>query len=313
MGKTISPVEFQSHDTTIRGAWFEAADSPLKTPRGAPCVILAHGLAGTRGARLDAYAERFAAAGLHALVFDYRSFGDSDGQPREHFNIRAQLDDWHAALAHVRSLDQVDPTRIALWGSSFSGGHVVTIAAEDGDVAAVSAQGPMLDGLAAFRNVIRYAGLGAGLKLTGHAIWDVFGTVAGQRHKIAVVAPPGSVAAMSSHDAESGYRAIAPADWPNQITASWMLELPLYRPIAKAGDITCPVLIGICLQDSVAPAEAAERTAQRLGDLAEVRRYDCGHFDIYVGEPFERGVADQIDFFTDVLAPPKDATVSEDS
>ena len=64
-----------------------------------PCVILAHGFGGVREARLDAYAERFAGAGVTALVFDYRHFGGSDGDPRQLIDIPRQLDDWRAAIS----------------------------------------------------------------------------------------------------------------------------------------------------------------------------------------------------------------------
>ena len=82
---------------------------------------MAHGFSGVRDQRLDAYAERFAAAGLACLVFDYRHFGDSGGQPRQLLDIGRQLDDWRAAIAFARSLEEVDGDRIGLWGTSFSG------------------------------------------------------------------------------------------------------------------------------------------------------------------------------------------------
>ncbi len=245
-------------------------------------------------------------AGLHVLVFDYRYFGDSDGEPRQHFNIRAQLDDWAAAIACARKLDGVDAKRIALWGSSFSGGHVITAAVEDGHVQAVSSQGPMMDGFAALTNVVRYAGALQALRVTAHALWDTLLIPSGRRHLIPLVAEPGELGVMTSADAQSGYTAIVPPDWRNEITAGWLLELPLYRPIAKAHRLPCPTLICICTQDSVAPASAAEKTAAAAGDRAEIRRYDIGHFDIYVGDGFERAVSDQTEFFGRVLRAPAD-------
>ncbi|MEQ1438699.1 alpha/beta fold hydrolase [Fontimonas sp. SYSU GA230001] len=304
----ITAVEFESHGITVRGAHFRGQGTALATDQGRPCVVMAHGLGGVRAARLDAFAERFAQAGLDALVFDYRCFGDSDGEPRQHLNIRAQLDDWAAAIAHARTLKGVDGKRIALWGSSFSGGHVVVAAVEDGRVQAVSSQGPMMDGLAALVNVMRYAGPLQVAQLTAHAAWDALGAVAGLRHRIALVAPPGGLAAMSSHDAQSGYRAIVPQDWINEVTAAWMLQLPLYRPLLKAARLPCPILICICTKDSVAPPAAAEDAARRAGPRAEVKRYDIGHFDIYVGDGFERAVADQIEFFTRALKPAGDGS-----
>src|SRR3954453_69051 len=88
----------------------------LYRPEGggeAPCVVMAHGFSGVREQRLDAFAERFAAAGLAALVFDYRHFGASEGEPRQLLDIKRQLADWRAAVAYARSLDAIDPDRIA--------------------------------------------------------------------------------------------------------------------------------------------------------------------------------------------------------
>src|SRR5256885_7139289 len=91
-----------------------------------PCVILAHGFGGIREMRLDAYASCFAQAGLAALVFDYRHFGASEGEPRHLLDptLRGafgasgvpgrQLEDWAAAIAYARTLEGVDPERIAL-------------------------------------------------------------------------------------------------------------------------------------------------------------------------------------------------------
>jgi pimeloyl-ACP methyl ester carboxylesterase len=98
--------------------------------------------------RLDIYAERFAAAGLAALVFDYRNFGASEGEPRQLLDIGMQQEDWLAAIARARGLDKVDPERIALWGTSHSGGHAVALAAREPRIAAaVVAQVPFADGI----------------------------------------------------------------------------------------------------------------------------------------------------------------------
>src|SRR3954468_16202201 len=133
-----------------------------------PCVVLAHGFGGTREVRLDAYAERFAAAGIAALVFDYRHWGASSGLPRQLLDIGRQLDDWRAAIACARGLDEVDAERVAAWGTSFSGGHVLCIAAEDLRLAAAISQVPFVDGLWA----LRAAGRAAALRLTVAALRD---------------------------------------------------------------------------------------------------------------------------------------------
>ena len=111
-------------------------------------VILGHGLGATREMRLDAFAERFAQAGIAALAFTYRHFGDSGGQPRQLLSIKRQLADWDAAIAWVKDRRDVDGTRIAVWGSSFGGGHSITVASRHPELKAAVAQCPFTDGLA---------------------------------------------------------------------------------------------------------------------------------------------------------------------
>jgi len=101
-------------------------------PEGAgpcPAVLLCHGFGAIKEARLDAYGDRFAQAGFAVLAIDYRHFGGSEGEPRHFGSVRRQLEDIAAALAHLRAQPQVDPNRVALWGTSFGGGHVLVTAA----------------------------------------------------------------------------------------------------------------------------------------------------------------------------------------
>ncbi len=117
------------------------------TEAATPMIVMAHGLGGTRRMRLTAFADRFVAEGYACLVFDYRYFGDSEGQPRQLLDIKSQLEDWKAAIAYARSLSNIDKNKIILWGSSFSGGHVLATAAQDANICAVVSQCPFTDGL----------------------------------------------------------------------------------------------------------------------------------------------------------------------
>jgi pimeloyl-ACP methyl ester carboxylesterase len=262
-----------------------------------PCVVLGHGFAGTVDSGLLPFAERFAAAGVDALAFDYRHFGASDGEPRQLLSVRRQHEDYAAAIATARSLPGVDPQRIVLWGSSYSGGHVVPVAVADGSVAAVISQVPAMDGLAAILNVGRYAGPAQLAKLTLAGLRDLAAMLRGRPPvHLAVVGPPGSVAAMSTADAEPGMRAIAGPSWRNEVAARIMLVASSYRPGRQADRLPCPILVQIADRDTVAPVKAAQAAAWLATGRAEVRTYPIGHFDIYAGAPFERAVADQLYF-----------------
>ena len=258
------------------------------------CVVLAHGWTGVREQRLDAFAERFADAGFAALVFDYRHFGASEGEPRSLLDIGRQLADWRAAVAYARGLEGIDPGRIVAWGSSFSGGHVIELAARDPQIAAVVAQVPFVDGLA---NLLRLGGRHA-LRLTVEGLRDQAGVLAGRSpHMIASVGSPGSIAVMNSPDAEPGFRALNPPGltWPNEAAARVTLRVGSYRPIRKAARVRCPILFALADEDVITPPDLAAKAAARA-PRAEVRRYPGGHFDPYVGELFERVVTDETEF-----------------
>ena len=289
-------VRFRVNGDAIAAWWFQP-ETPVSDT--APCIVMAHGLGGTRDAGLAPYARVFAEAGFPVLLFDYRHFGDSEGEPRQLVSVSRQLADWQAAIDFVRQQAGIDPDRVALWGSSFSGGHVIVAAARDGRVAAVSSQGAMMDGLAAVTNVLGYAGLGGLMKLSTLALRDQGRALVGRKPLYApIVGRRGETAAMATDDALPGYQSIAPEDWRNELASRIALQLPFYRPLRHAKRLPCPALIITCGEDSVAPPEAAEKVAQRAGFRAELRRYDgMGHFDIYTGEGFQRSSSDQLDFF----------------
>jgi uncharacterized protein len=282
-------VTFRSgHDTCAAWLYWPEGEGPH------PIVVLAHGFGGVRDARLWAYAERFATAGLAALVFDYRHFGASGGEPRQLLDIERQHEDWRAAVAFARRLEGVDPERVALWGTSFSGGHVAVLAAADHRVAAAISQGPYLDGVWA----LRAAGPRNMVRLTAAGLRDEVARLRGRPpYMLPVVGAPGTPAAMNSPDAEPGYRALFPPDVPfrNEVAGRIGLRIAPYRPIRQAPRITCPWLVCVADDDVITPPQPALKAAG-LAPRGEARRYRARHFDIYVGEIFEEVVADQIEF-----------------
>jgi dienelactone hydrolase len=285
-------------DITFRSGGIDcAAWLYLPASRGPfPTIVMGHGLGGIRQMRLDAFAERFQAAGYACLVFDYRHFGASGGEPRQLLDINRQLQDWAAAIGFARTLEGVDPERVVLWGTSFGGGHVIVAGARDERVAAVIAQCPFTDGPA---SVLAAHPLSL-IKATALGLRDLAGTAIGhQPTMVPTAGPPRSAALMATTDAESGYLAIVPGGTPfrNDVAARFALRVGLHRPGRQAAKLTCPALFCICEHDTVAPARAAQRHASRAR-RGEVRLYPYGHFDIYLGKPFERVVADQIDFLT---------------
>jgi fermentation-respiration switch protein FrsA (DUF1100 family) len=287
-------IRFASGDGHCAG-WLYSAPrgSKLGTDAGVPCVVMAHGFGATKEGRLDAFAERFVERGMAALVFDYRHFGDSSGEPRQLINIGRQHEDWQAAVEKARSLEGIDPERIALWGSSNSGGHVVWVAARDDRVKTVVAQVPHADGIATLRNTesSRLA------KLTAIAVADRAVSVIGRVRTMPIVGPPGSTAAMTDDDADTLYPGMYPEDheFRNETPARIMLTYGTYSPGRDAKKVRCPILVVVASGDHITPPDPARKIADEApqGRLLE---FDGGHFEIYRGEVFEWAVNEEANF-----------------
>jgi uncharacterized protein len=273
-------------------AWLYRPDAAPAAPP--PVVVLGHGLGGVKEMALDGFARAFCDAGYVCVVFDYRHFGASTGEPRQLLDIDRELTDWASAITYARSLDGVDRTRIVLWGSSFGGGLVIDAAARDGDIAAVISQCPFTDGPAS----ALAGGFASTAKVTAAALRDLAAAALGRRPVyVALAGRPGAAALMTAPDCMPGYLALVPAapTFRNEVCARFALALARYVPGRRLAKLTCPVFLGLCRDDSVAPAAAARRHAARARH-AEIREYPCGHFDIYLGEPFEWASVDYVDF-----------------
>lgn len=270
-------------------AWLyptEASDDP------APAVVMAHGLSGTRRDGLGPFAERFAEAGIAAIVFDHRGFGDSQGEP-DLFHPRRQLEDWACAIAFARSLPGIDPDRVATFGSSMGGGNALAAAAGDERIAAVISQVPFLDMVAQAHRASPVTSL------------RMLAAAAMGRH-LRAIGKPGEPAFINAPGGEEGWLHVVSigedSRWRDRVSSRWLLGRP-YRPIRHADGLHCPWLVCVGEQDRVARPGPAMRAAERA-PKGELRIYPgVDHFDIYDGPQHDRVVADEVEFLRRVLRP----------
>ncbi len=294
-------ISFDSHGTRCEGTYLQAVNDDLTTSRGRPCVVMAHGFGATRDSGLMPFARRFAGAGADVLMFDYRGFGTSDGANRQDVDHRRHREDYHAAIAAVRARRGVDPSRIALWGSSYSGGHVIVVAAQDQRVAAVISQGAAMDGVAALFGMKQSEGTGKTATLTAAGLRDLARSLRRSTPvMVPIVGPPGSDAVISAPGAAEGYGAIMGPSFRNEMRARGILRIAANRPVSVARKVSCPTYLVIAEADNIAPVKSVHEVAERI-PRAEVLSFPCGHFDVYVGDIFERSSAEQVAFLGRVL------------
>jgi len=261
-----------------------------------PVVVLGHGLGAIREMRLDAFSERFAAAGIATLAFTYRYFGDSGGQPRQLMSVKRQLEDWDAALDFVKGCAEVDGHRVGVWGSSFGGGHAITVASRHPELLAAVSQCPFTDGLASAAAL----GVKGNLAVAPLIVRDWVAKLFGRPPVMVPIAgAPGQLAMMNAHDALPGYLALIPkgAKFVNHVAARVLPEIVTYRPGRSASKVKFPILFCVSTTDTVTPPEQTIALV-RKAPHGETRLYNAGHFEFYMGAAFEELVSDQTQFLT---------------
>lgn len=275
-------------DTCAAWLYLPEGDSP------APVIVMAHGLGAVRSMRLDAFAERYCQQGYACLVFDYRHFGDSTGEPRQLLSIGRQLEDWANAVRFAQQDDRVDGRRVIVWGSSFSGGHVLKTAATVTGIAGVMSQCPFTNGIASTLALHPLSSL----KVSALAIADIL-TMPLRKTPVMVdlAGNPGDAALMTAHDVMEGYNGIKPegSDIPGYVAARFGFAIGQYFPGSCMARIDVPVLLLACLNDTVAPVKPTLKYAKALKN-GTVHELHTGHFDIYRGEWFDKVVDLQLDW-----------------
>ena len=277
--------DFESAGTRC-AAWLFLPEAGAGAGRP-PVVVMAHGFGGQREMRLPEFAERFASRGLAALVFDYRCFGDSDGEPRNLIDPRRHLVDWRAAVEHAKGLPEVDSSRLALWGTSFSGGHVLALGSELSGVSAIVSQVPFvgLDSRGASMPLGEMArALFSGLRDLARAARGA------SPYYVPIAGPPEVFAFLNAPDVMDAFQDLVPpgSTWQNRAPARVLFQMSRYRPLRDAAKIAAPVLMLAAENDSLIPVASVEAASKQVPNCELVILPGTGHFEPYSGEVFER-------------------------
>ena len=289
------PTSFESSGERIAATIYGGTSEP------APAVLICTGFGGTQDTpSIVAAAEAFAAEGWVAMTFDYRSFGLSEGEPRQVVSVRRQLDDIRSAIAYLRSRSDVDPERVAMWGSSLGGGHVITIAAEDTRIAGVVAQVP-------FNGFPRQSAREARSRKDAYALlWAalrdrVRGWIGRPPLYVKAVGKAGERAVMTSADANRTIEVLTSSTWRNEVAPRGLLDMMAYRPGKRAHRVRAPLLVCIGEYDRETQGAMTEPLA-RDAPRGELRSYPFAHFDIYRPEIRARVIVDQVQFLRRAFA-----------
>jgi fermentation-respiration switch protein FrsA (DUF1100 family) len=293
-------IEFNAEGTTLRG-WLYLPDAGH---RPFPTIVMAHGFSAVKEMYLDRFAEVFANAGLAALVFDNRNFGASDGEPRQEIDPWAQVRDYRHAITYARTRPEVDRERIGIWGSSYSGGHVVVVGAIDRRVKCVVSQVPLTSG---YRNILRLVRADFIAGIRAQFDQDREARFAGNPPAMIPVvhADPTAQSALPTADSYQWFTETgntrAPA-WKNEVTVRTVEMLMEYEPGTYIERISpTPLLMIIAAGDHLAVADEAFAAFNLAREPKKLVVLPGGHFEAYVEPGFELASGAARDWFVQHL------------
>lgn len=274
-------VEFPSQGALLRGRLY----LPATAARRPPIVIMAHGFSATaQGMVADAYAAAFYDSGLAVLLYDHRNFGRSDGEPRQQIDSWLQVIGYRDAIDFVTTLDEVDASRLAVWGDSKSGGGVLVAAAFDQRITAVVSQVPACGdapppadpGNAVLKSM---AGVyeGPWLRPASSRAAEPMPVVAADQ-----LANPSALTPLTAFRWFMEYGSRYGTGWQNWVTGVSRAGSEPYQPVLCATRVRVPSLFVIATDDEMPGASAL--VARFAFDLVpgpkELLEVDGGHFGL---------------------------------
>lgn len=247
-----------------------------------PAILMSHGFAAVKELYIDKFAEAFAEAGYVVVLYDHRNFGKSGGQVRGEIIPQQQIEDMREVLTWLIQRPEVDASRIGVWGSSFSGGHAITMGALDRRVGCVVSQVPTISG---YQNLLRRAGVNI------HSVFRSFqadraaryqGEAPRYRHVISQNGEPGIFSSDGAEDFFSAAWTLAEG-WDNRVTLRSSEKASEYEPGQLIDRISpTPLLMLVAEKDSVTPTDLAIAAYNRALEPKKLVMLPDAHFDPYV-------------------------------
>jgi len=290
MSKT--QVSFYSEGAQIAGELYLPADDAEKLP----AVILCHGFAGIKEILLPPYAEKLAANNYAVLTFDYRGFGESEGEPGRLVPTE-QMTDIRNAITYMQTLSAVDPNRIGLWGSSFGGANVIRVAALDRRVKALVVQLTFASGDRMVRG-----------NMDDEALIKFEETIqkvrerAVTKNKLLRLNPDQII----TDDDSKAFFAKMVVQYPQlgtKIPFATLQHIIEHNPEDAIADVTCPILIIAAGDDVVCPPSESEVLYERAHEPKKLVVLEgCRHYDAYEGQSFDQGSEEILQWFSEYLS-----------
>jgi fermentation-respiration switch protein FrsA (DUF1100 family) len=220
-----------------------------------PALICQGSVSSVKEMMSDNYARLFAQEGFVVLGFDYASYGESEGLPRQNENVDSKLKDLKAAVSYLKTLPFVD--QVGMVGICTSGGNAAYLAANDDRISAVAAVVPWM-----YEPALAEPFWGKETLENNHKraidAWHQFNAT-GEFLTTQIFTNTPDIEGFNLTPGEYYFdlhRGGAIANWKNEIFwGAWSEWVKVFNPISQAAKITVPVLV-FSTDDALIPAQA---------------------------------------------------------
>ena len=292
-------IEFKSKESLCRG-WLYIPES-MPREGTAPGIVMAHGFAGLKEMGLAGFAERFEAAGFITLVFDYRFWGESEGEPRNQIFALEMVEDYRNAITWLSQRPEVDSNRIGIWGTSYSGGLCLSVGTYDKRVKAVVAQVP-----STLNAESRRAKAPDTWNLVGESLINdrIQRYENGTVNYLKVVAPEGEPCIFPDSDAYQWYmefKEYAPS-WTNEVTLESLEKVREFDPVSLIHLMAPTALLLIAGEhDNLIPIKIVREAYDRALEPKSLSVLPITHFEPYKDPWLSKAAGLAIEWFQDYL------------
>lgn len=133
---TMKKINFKSEGLTLVGNLYYPAN--YEEGKQYPTIVCSGSWTTVKEQMAGLYAERFAQDGFITLAFDFRNYGESEGQPRAWENPTMKIQDIKNAVTYLQTLPEVDNNNIGAFGVCAGSMYTLMAASEDNNIKAVA-------------------------------------------------------------------------------------------------------------------------------------------------------------------------------
>lgn len=285
----IKNFEIYSEKNLLKGKKYLADVNSKKNKT----ILMCHGFAGIQDLFFPKYAESFSKEGFDVVTFDYNGFGESEGDTE--IVPSNQINDILNIILYIKRDENLKNNKLFLWGTSLGGLYVLKLAALKKEIDGVYAQITFANGLR--NNTLNLDK--EGVEKYINQIENIKYKEISENKKLLLPLKK-LLSDEQSKDFLERYKDLFPILMNTKLSLSTIKHINELSIDNDLSSIKIPVLLGKAKNDVVNSPEEMNYIFEKLNTDKKLIEFDCGHYQIYESDIFEKAIREQIEWFNKI-------------